>query len=397
MATGPSWQEFKRRASFHYYLSKARRAKIRSKPTLQGSALIAGLFSSPNGIGRGARLIFDGFNALGIQASSYDLTPHIQPELSKIKPPESHFDDGKGPVILHVNPTETPKALHILRHTNWQNRRLIGVWAWELEQVPSPFIECAKLFDEVWSISEFSKKSFKSLAVPIVNMGYPLKRTKDSLETGWKEKLGIEDRFVILTTFDSRSSLSRKNPEAVVKAFSAVFSNDDPVTLVVKAGGPLRSKERDIFSASNICLIEDYLNENEMTDLIRSVDCYFSLTRAEGYGLVAAEASSYGVPTIITGWSAPAEWNECPNIWFVDYTLIPAKDEYNVYDDIPGRRWADPDVIHAAKCLETVFTLNSEQKEKLSEGSIEWWRDKHGIEAFAARFSAATQASLLWK
>ena len=134
-----------------------------------------------------------------------------------------------------------------------------------------------------------------------------------------------------------------------------------------------------------------------MTDLIRSVDCYFSLTRAEGFGLVAAEAASNGVPTIITGWSSPGEWEGCPNIWLVDYTLIPAKDEHNVYDDIPGRRWADPNINHAVQCMRSVFDLSPAQREQLSDGSIKWWREKHGIEAFAARFSDATRASLIWK
>lgn len=392
-----SWSRIKRRAGYYYYAHKARKLRSGDFRHESGRVLVTGLLSSPNGIGRGARLICNGLMELGYDVSSFDLSPVIQPDLSKISLPEMALDDGKGPIILHVNPTEVPKALHLLRDKNVKNRRLIGVWAWELEQVPDVFKASAKLFDEVWSISQFSKHSFQGLQVPVVNMGYPLSQTPTPISVDWRVKLNLPDEFLILTSFDSRSSLSRKNPEGAVKAFLETFRDTPDVKLIVKATGKLSVEDKAKFEAVNIEVIEDILSESEMTDLIRSCDCYLSLTRAEGFGLVAAEAASYGISTIITGWSAPAEWGECPCVFLVDYELTPTQDAHKVYDDIKGRRWAEPKVSHAADLLKHVVGQKPSERQAVARQSIKWWQDNYGIEVYEARLSNLTRLSMTKK
>ncbi len=391
------WGCIKRRAALYYYARKARNIRSGEFSHLSGRVLVAGLLSSPNGIGRGGRLICHGLNELGYDVATLDLSPVIQPDLSKVPLPEMALDDGKGPIILHVNPTEVPKALHLLRHRNVKNRRLIGVWAWELETVPDVFNSIAKLFDEVWSISQFSKDSFQNLPVPVVNMGYPITQVCTPISVDWRVKLKLSHEFLILTSFDSRSSVSRKNPEGAVRAFLEAFRDNSNVKLIVKATGKLNVEDKAVFDAENIEVIEDILSENEMTDLIRSCDCYLSLTRAEGFGLVAAEAASYGISTIITGWSAPAEWSECPCVYHVDYELTPTKDAHNVYDDKKGRRWAEPKITHAANLLKHVVGQKMSKRQVLAEQSIKWWRDNYGVEAYESRLSSTTRLSMTKK
>lgn len=390
-----SWSHLKRRAGYHYYERIARKLRSKSSRHESGRVLVAGLLSSPNGIGKGARLISNGLLELGFDVSVQDLSPVIQPGLSKIPVPEMNPDDGKGPIILHVNPTEVPKALYLLRNKNLQNRRLIGVWAWELEQVPEVFKASAELFDEVWSISRFSEESFRELLVPVVNMGYPIKPSQTPISVDWRQRLGVSREFLVLTSFDSQSSLSRKNPGGTVRAFLDAFKDNHDVKLIVKASGKLGPDDRARFKAENIQVIEDTLSENDMTDLIRSCDCYLSLTRAEGFGLVSAEAASYGISTIITGWSSPAEWRDCPCVYLVDYELTTTKDAHKVYDHITGRRWAEPKASHAAELLKHVVSLNPSERQILVKDSIKWWGETYGPEAFEARLSTTTRQLMI--
>jgi len=386
-----AWGQIKRRVGYHYYERKARKLRSKALPHQHGRVLVAGLLSSPNGIGRGGRLVCNAILDLGYDVSAFDLSPVIQPELSSISVPETASDDGKGPIILHVNPTEVPKALHLLRDKNLKNRRLIGVWAWELEQVPEVFYKSAELFDEVWSISEFSLHSFRDLPVPTVNMGYPIRPSQKPISVDWREKLGISEVFLILTSFDSRSSLSRKNPRAAVRAFLEAFTDSPDVKLIVKASGNLSPDDQAMFEAENIDVIVDTLSESEMTDLIRSCDCYLSLTRAEGFGLVGAEAASYGISTIITGWSAPAEWGECPCVYLVDYDLTPVQDVHKVYENTKGLRWAEPKIAHAAELLKHIAGLKPSERQALGAKSMVWWGDNYGLEAYEDRLSEPTR------
>lgn len=395
MASVKSWQELKRRASYHYYGLKASGLRSRKVEEQSGTTLVAGLLSSPNGIGKGARLIRDGLIELGYNVASVDLTPSIQPALSVIPVPDTPHDDGKGPVILHLNPTEVPKALHMLRSYNLQNRRLIGVWAWELEQVPSVFYQCAQFFDEIWSISQFSQQSFQTLPIPVVNMGYPIPYSERPKSLDWRAKLGLAEEYLVLTSFDSRSSLSRKNPKGAVEAFSKAFPKDENVKLIVKVSGDLTSNDEALLQASNIIVLDDDLNEAEMTDLIRSCDCYLSLTRAEGFGLGAAEAAAHGVPTLITGWSSPSEWAECPNVFLIDYKLTATQDFHKVYDNIEGRRWADPSVEHAVELLKTVASHDIDEKQVLSAQARAWWKENYGNHTFEDRLTTSTRTSMV--
>ncbi len=391
MIFGNSWRRIKRRAGYVYFERKARKLRPETSDHQRGRILVAGLLSSPNGIGRGGRLVRDGLLGLGYDVSSLDLSPIIQPDNSIIPQPETPLDDGKGPIILHVNPTEVPKSLYILRNRNVENRRLIGVWAWELERVPQVFTKIAELFDEVWSISQFSKESFASLPVPVTNIKYPIAISDIPITTDWRDRLNVAQDFLVLTTFDSRSSLSRKNPRGAVDAFLQAFEKTPNARLIIKANGELSADDKALFAAPNIHVIEKTLTEDEMTDLIKSCDCYLSLTRAEGFGLVGAEAASYGIATIITGWSSPAEWGDCPCVYLVDYDLIPTKDEHKVYDDMEGRRWAEPDIAHAAALLQRVAQQDLTERQVLASQSIEWWQTHYGLEAFENCLSNASR------
>jgi len=377
-------QYFKHRLAFGYYALRVWGLRRKTRVFSRGRALIAGLLSSPNGIGEGARLIRSGLSARGYDVSVFDLSPIIQPDLSNISVEPAEMDDETGPIILHVNPSEVPKAIYSLRGRNLKNRRIIGVWAWELERAPKYWSFCTGWFDEIWAISEFMAKAISELPVPVAHVGYPIEAA-EKISLDWRKALNLEEDFIVLIAFDTRSSVARKNPLSAVEVFRKAFQDTQNVTLLVKISGQIEEKDRDALQAENIVLVEDSFTVADMTALITASDCHLSLSRAEGLGLVAAEAAANGIPVVITGWSGPAEWKESPNIHLVDFTLTDIADENKIYVSGTGLKWAEPDINDAVVKLRHVYEQSEEVRALAAEQARAWWRVHYSAEAFEAR------------
>jgi glycosyltransferase involved in cell wall biosynthesis len=150
----------------------------------------------------------------------------------------------------------------------------------------------------------------------------------------------------------------RKNPLAVIEAFSKAFTPSEGPVLVVKSiNGDLRPLERDRVRLAaadrpDIVLIEDYLTKDERDALLSRADAYVSLHRAEGLGLTIAEAMIMGKPVIATAYSGNLDFMTEENSFLVPYEMTvvpPGCDPY-----APGTPWADPDVDVAARLMRQV-------------------------------------------
>ena len=115
--------------------------------------------------------------------------------------------------------------------------------------------------------------------------------------------------FTVLVMADSRSSLSRKNPEGALRSFQLAFGASPRARLILKLNG--RPAELDAFerscghllAARNVKVIRSYLHGTALAQLYRSADVLLSMHRAEGFGLPLLEAMAHGVPAVATGWS----------------------------------------------------------------------------------------------
>ena len=88
--------------------------------------------------------------------------------------------------------------------------------------------------------------------------------------------------------------------------------------------------------------------------------------RAEGFGLVMAEAMALGTPAVATDWSANTEFMPeeaaCP----VRYKMIPVAGEYQF--DNGQMMWADPDTHHAAEYLKRLRDDSEYYRQKAEAG-----------------------------
>lgn len=261
--------------------------------------------------------------------------------------------------LLHVNTQEFPIAASSLEKEVWNQRYNIAFWLWELEEFPEEWVRCMNLLDEIWTPAEFVSESIrKKTNLPVRTIPYHVTAPVDTQYDRKHFKLP-EDKFLYLTMYDSNSIMERKNPKAVFDAFKRAFDKDNQeVGLVVKVNSPAREDleaiERSLSEYSNIYLVADNLEKIQVNSLIKCVDVFVSLHRAEGFGLVMAEAMLVGTPNIATNWSANTEFMNAEVACMVDYELIGLKEDIPPYKK--GSHWADPDVNQAAKYMDKLFS-----------------------------------------
>ncbi|HEX7057249.1 MAG TPA: glycosyltransferase, partial [Bacilli bacterium] len=77
--------------------------------------------------------------------------------------------------------------------------------------------------------------------------------------------------------------------------------------------------------------------------------CFVSLHRAEGFGLVIAEAMYFGKPVIATGWSGNMDFMNHMNSAIVNYNLTQIGHDVGPYK--APQIWAEPDIHHAAELM----------------------------------------------
>jgi glycosyltransferase involved in cell wall biosynthesis len=101
-----------------------------------------------------------------------------------------------------------------------------------------------------------------------------------------------------------------------------------------------------------------------VNSLIRCVDVFVSLHRAEGFGLVMAEAMLNGTPCIATNWSSNTEFMNKDVACMVDYTFTTLKKTMPPYNK--GARWADANIDTAAGYMKRLVE-EPEYYQELSE------------------------------
>lgn len=322
-----------------------------------GPVTVAGLMTSTVGLGQGARLALKAFEALGYGTRHLDVGEifYWHKNIEVVLGPEAKPGEG-GVLVVHLNPPELLLALPVIGRKMLRDRRIIGVWAWELATLPKTWLPGIDMVDEIWVPSDFVASALAGRTkVPVRVVHHPLSVPVP----GEAERLRFglpEEAFVVLTMFDMRSSAERKNPIAAIRAFRRAFSDRMDVLLVVKIGNPLEALdvmsriEDAIGGAQNIRLIFEKLSQPDHAGFMACCDAIISLHRSEGFGLVLAEAMLLGKPVIATAYSGNMDFMDETCVALVGYKLIPVSDPQGIYGG-DGAVWAEPDVDEAAEWL----------------------------------------------
>ncbi|HUP22822.1 MAG TPA: glycosyltransferase [Thermoanaerobaculia bacterium] len=243
-------------------------------------------------------------------------------------------------------------------------RYKIGFTMLEVDGFPADWVRQANGMDEVWVPNELNRQGFLDggLRRPIYKI--PLGVDTHYFHPGGVAHRNPHGEMVLLTILEWGE---RKAPGLLLQTFNEVFSAREPVRLVCK----IISRDREISLPDEIRRLElssaggriSYLfnldfPHYQLPALYRSVDCFVSTSRGEGWGMPLLEAMACGLPAIATNWGAHQEFFHEG----VGYPLrirgtVPAVARCPYYE---GFRWADPDPEHLRHLLRWVYEHREE-------------------------------------
>lgn len=326
---------------------------------------IVGYLDADLGLGEVARLLTRAVERAGIPCR----TLTFRETRSRQKEPTRHVPgtDPHNTTLLCVNADQTPLASASLPGALDRSRHRIGYWFWEVDRFPTEQLQAFHYVDELWVASEYVASVFRAVTdKPVTVIPQPVAPVTPTTLT--RADVGLTDRFTFGFWFDAFSSMQRKNPVAVVRAFCEAFRPDEGPVLLIKSinGDADRRAMEELRSAacgrSDVRLIDGYWSGLEMRALVQLIDCYVSLHRSEGFGQTIAEAMMAGTPVIATAHSGNLQYMHDENSLLVPHELVAVG---------PGTPypttalWAEPDVHEAARMMRSVVA-DDERRRDLS-------------------------------
>lgn len=330
---------------------------------------LIGLVRAEMGLGQSCRLM-----ASMIDHTKYPLMLYDFNLGSELLRSEDHSYDDKisdelkyNVNLIHINPDEMKLLYTRMDRGNFDKHYNIAFWLWELEDIPKSWQTYFPMLDEIWTPSEFISNSLRKVTdLPVRTIPYCVKApVKDEYSRSY---FGLpEDRFLFLAMYDSNSTRERKNPMGAILAFKTAFERGNKnVGLVLKINN---ARDEDITllksmleGYDNIYYITKTMSKVEVNSLIKDVDVFISMHRAEGFGLVMAEAMLNGTPVIATDWSSNTEFMNQDVACMVDYTFVTLKEDFPPYK--AGAVWADPNPDTAADYMKKLYSQPEFYREK---------------------------------
>ncbi|MGL5434318.1 MAG: glycosyltransferase [Lachnospiraceae bacterium] len=277
--------------------------------------------------------------------------------------------------LIHINPHELGLAFQQSHDKIWNGRYNIGFWLWELEEFPDEWVPCFSCLDEIWTPSEFISSSIrKKTDLPVVTIPYHISlQVPENPRLSYRKGFDLpEHKFLFLMMYDRTSMTERKNPKGVLEAYSRAFKSEcdaSSIGLVIKINNPTVDEIARIYEMipeyHDIYLITETLERQKVNELIYCVDAVVSLHRAEGFGLVLAEAMFLGTLAIATDWSSNTEFMNSEVAYMVKSDLIELQED--IGDFKKGNRWANPDLDHAAECMKRLYEDDQRREELVRE------------------------------
>jgi glycosyltransferase involved in cell wall biosynthesis len=273
--------------------------------------------------------------------------------------------------MVHANADLTPVLFNLYGGELARARYRIGLWVWELPAARQEWFEAAKRYDELWVPSIFCQTAFKALSNKPISVIPYMVDDLPSVGSDDREDMRASldlpnDAFVFLYMFDTYSFVGRKNPQCLLEAFEAEFSDDLNVILLLKISyydnlqsgyssdnqAFLLKLEDTLARLPNVRIMTEIISQTDVYRLMNAADCYVSPHRSEGFGLTVAEAMYYGKPVIATDFGGTTDFVKEGVGFPLSYKLVELTFDQGPY--ARGNVWADPSVEHLQSLMRQV-------------------------------------------
>lgn len=260
----------------------------------------------------------------------------------------------------------------------------------ETDKCNPKWVDFCNKMDKVVIPSTFTKNVIKRsgiLKTELVVIPEWYNENIESVTEGLSLNTSTSFNFLLVGLLTGNSSSTdRKNIVTTLKYFCEKFKNNKDVSIILKTSmgksSTFDKKKTKEYMANviNACrkgnkfpkihLLYGNMTKQEMAALYKSKDinCYITLTRAEGYGLPIIDAAASGVPIIATNYSGHLEFLKGEPFLPVDYQLVSVPDEKidnRIF--VKGTRWAEADKNSFFTKIDEVYNNYSLQKQNASQ------------------------------
>lgn len=336
---------------------------------------ILGWINAMSGIGEDARTVSRALHACKTNCALVDVSGYLPHNGHTIDVP---LKAEKHPVfkasIICLAAQESFKLYHRTPTQWWEGSVTIGLCPWELPDWPDRARPALEFYDELWAPSSFVAQAFKNKGVLVHYVPHAILpiESRGNLRT----EMGIADDIrVFLTIFDSASSMERKNPEAVIRAFNRAFANTkDNVLLIVKAINSHRFAERWAKlrtmdkTGGRVIFLDEAFSRERLTALLDTCDVFVSLHRSEGFGRLLAEVMTLGKILICSDFGGVTDFANSKTALLVDGRTVPLKPGSYLFAE--GQHWYDADADDAARQMRRCLNPSSRLLELAKNGKM---------------------------
>lgn len=296
-------------------------------------------------------------------------------------------------IIVHSTPDIWTIVIKNTPNINLEGKLVIGRTVWEFEKLLSTWVDAinTSIVDIVSVPTEWNKQCFikngviKPIIVePHVYVDYPHKNaglttlSKKSIVISKDENLAGLNFNEYYKFYCIGQMIERKGIIETIDAFCNAFTSTDKVVLFVKTFKLNYSKEEqqkcfleivkitDKYDHAPIIYIKDNLNYDEIKSLHHIGDCYFHLTKTEGFCLGAFDAFNNDKKVIVTGYGGHIEYLGKDYDGLVDYKLNSLAIDESVFFQFKldnTYTWAIADKKNAIDLLKSTYSNYLKQKE----------------------------------
>ena len=345
---------------------------------------VAGYFGSVLGVGEAGRQVIAALQASGLSVAPIGLNAERSQQDPALGP--NAGGEPKFPVnLICVNADVLGAFADQVGPEFFEGRYSIGLWWWEVSKFPERWLGAFDHVDEVWVGSQHVADALTPVSpVPVVKIRQAVAVPEPAALT--RAELGLPEGFLFLFSFDYNSVFERKNPLAVIEAFTRAFPEPVPggPQLVIKSinheHDPGNHDRLQVAAGArdDVHLLDGYVSREHRDAMTAACDCYVSLHRSEGFGFTVAEAMALGRPVIATDYAGTRELVTSENGYLVGYRLVPIGPDADPYP--ADGEWAEPDVAQAAELMREVVG-DPEEARRRGERARADIAERHSLEA----------------